>query len=334
MSTTTQKSKKNSTTSAPKCKQDKGATMPEQQSNDSSEQTFESPVQQSNPTLLATSDEVFTIEQVNIFDRACHIIDDAQARSEGLAEAIASQLYRIDASALYKIRGYTSMKSFASERFGISAGTCSDSINTYKRFGILQGADGIRDEYKDYKFSTLMLIKKLSDSDIERVGINPTMGRSDIKMALEHLKELQIEDKQKKAVIEHINLLIENIILHIPAEEFANELTDRFGDAVKSIITMELEQVKEVEAYVVSRLREVDPNNSNLPDLEELEEESSTAEPEEESSTAEPNETPNSMPTKTVNIAGKSKEDVLKELEALLDGVSSGEYDICITSLV
>lgn len=139
---------------------------------------------------------VFSNNDIQQYENVCSVIADCQNKSDGLAERIAGQLYICSRKELYKIDGFTSMGEWATSKFEISPGTCSDAINTYSRFGSKDVIGEIDDKYKEFMFSTLIAMKKLSDDEIEELGINPLMSRSQVKKILESRKEL--EDRKAK----------------------------------------------------------------------------------------------------------------------------------------
>lgn len=117
---------------------------------------------------------------------------EIQKRSEGLVQRTAYLLWIVDSTQAYKTIGYKNTASYAKEVLGInSKGSVSDAINTYARFGETGVIDWeaetsgrIKQEYGDFNFSTLMRMKKLSDSEIQAIGITPDMSRSQVVKAI------------------------------------------------------------------------------------------------------------------------------------------------------
>lgn len=121
-------------------------------------------------------------------------IKEAQGKAEGLAETIAANLYIIQHNKLYEIDDYTNIYDFAKERFDISRGTVSDAIGVFERFGNKETYE-IHHKYSEYNFSTLMRMKKLSDEEIEKAGINPTLSRKEVIAAIEVLKDATAKER-------------------------------------------------------------------------------------------------------------------------------------------
>ena len=122
------------------------------------------------------------------------IILDAQERAEGLAERIAGQLYIVNINKLYELEDCKTTAEWADKEFGISKGTVSDAVNTFARFGDMDNKDRIAEKYSQFMFSSLIKMKGLSDEQIDRAGILPTMSRKQIVDAISALKVL--EDKE------------------------------------------------------------------------------------------------------------------------------------------
>lgn len=125
-------------------------------------------------------------------EQAKRIIMECQNKSEGIAEQISKQLYLVHKDKLYKMDNYNSMGLWANEMFGISQGTCSDAIAVFKRFKN-DVVDEIDSRYRDYTFSSLITLKKLSDEEIKKLEINPDMSRKKIKIIIKNY----LEEKKK-----------------------------------------------------------------------------------------------------------------------------------------
>lgn len=158
-----------------------------------------------------TNDEImnavvtFTKSDIDTLRRAENRIADAQSKAEGLAEMIAGQLYIVYKKGLYKIDEYKNMAEWANDRFNIAKGTCSDAINTYARFGDMDKIGKIADDYSQYKFSTLIAMKGLSDEDIEKIGIDPTMSRAKVKELIAGYKAIADTQKEREEIMNDIN---------------------------------------------------------------------------------------------------------------------------------
>lgn len=131
---------------------------------------------------------VFSTQDINKLEECSRNIIEAQMKSDGLAETIAANLYIIHRKKLYEIDDFKNIYDYAKERFDISRGTVSDSIGVFERFGNKE-AYKIEGKYAEYNFSTLMRMKKLSDEEIEKCGIGPTMSRKEVIACIEKLKD-------------------------------------------------------------------------------------------------------------------------------------------------
>lgn len=156
---------------------------------------------------VASVERTFTEAEFQKYARAQEVIAECQLKSEGLAERIAGQLYIVSKSELYRIDNYSSMGEWAADKFEISKGTCSDAINTYERFGDKDKIGVIADKYADFMFSSLIAMKKLTDEEIESIGIKPTMSRAAIKAAIEARKLLEAKEAERPNLYKQIDAL-------------------------------------------------------------------------------------------------------------------------------
>lgn len=140
-----------------------------------------------NPQELQQVSVVINAEYERL-EQAKRIIVECQNKSEGIAEQISKQLYLVNKDKLYKMDNYNSMGLWANEMFGISQGTCSDAIAVFKRFKNDE-VDEIDSRYRDYAFSSLITLKKLSDEEINKLEINPYMTRKEIKIIIKNYLE-------------------------------------------------------------------------------------------------------------------------------------------------
>lgn len=141
-----------------------------------------------NNTVEKNELSVFSTKDINKLEECSRNIIEAQMKSDGLAETIAANLYIIHRKKLYEIEDFKNIYDYAKERFDISRGTVSDSIGVFERFGNKESYK-IEGKYGEYNFSTLMRMKKLSDEQIEKAGINATMSRKEVIACIEKLKD-------------------------------------------------------------------------------------------------------------------------------------------------
>lgn len=234
----------------------------------------------SKKTESTMVERAFSQDELRLLENAKNTIFEAQRASEGLAEKIASQLYIIYRKELYIAEGESNMGTYAQKMFGISKGTCSDSINTIERFGV-QGV--LQDKYREYKFSTLMAMKKFTDEQIERAGINPTMSREQVRAALTAIEEK--DNYHKDALNDLFEMAsMAKSVLGINASDIKNHLTS-VAPALKEVnyAGLTTDEILDCFENLRDMIAEKDPSVFAEPDEDEEEEESSAVEPEENS---------------------------------------------------
>lgn len=303
-------------------------------------------------TTTATVDNkkvVAEIENMSVFSksdkdtlaRCISNIEVAQRQSEGLAETIAGNLYIINKKELYKLEDYDTIHKFAMEKFDISKGTVSDSINTFERFG--DGVTGrVQDKYSKYNFSTLMKLKKFSDKEIETMGVTPEMSRSQVLKAIESYKE-------NKALIDKTPQLRKDWqasyaalceVMPKPADRVAHVkdvFGDRAGTPVEELTPVELQKAIELtNTLIESIVNDGDDEDENESSTVEQSAAELTVEDQTEEQEAEEEE-PHTYPTRTLHIEpfmqeGKVNMDALSvALLGIIQNVVDHNYDIVIT---
>lgn len=284
---------------------------------------------------------VFSQSDKDTFARCISNIEVAQRQSEGLAETIAGNLYIINKKELYKLEDYDTIHKFAMEKFDISKGTVSDSINTFERFG--DGVTGrVQDKYSKYNFSTLMKLKKFSDEEIETMGVTPEMPRSQVLKAIESYKE-------NKALIDKTPQLRKDWqasyaalceVMPRPADRVAHVkdvFGDRAGTPVEELTPVELQKAIELTNTLIESIvndgGDEDENESSTVEQPAAE---LTVEDQTEEQEAEEEE-PHTYPTRTLHIEpfmqeGKVNMDALSvALLEIIQNVVDHNYDIVIT---
>lgn len=142
----------------------------------------------------APVERTFSNDEHKMFFNLKNDICFAQRDAEGIAQRIAKDLWLIREKELYLIDDFKSITDYAVSVHGISKGTASDAINTYARFHDPDTKE-IAARYSDYTFSTLMVMKKLTDEEIEASGIKPTMSRAKVQEAIKSYNK-GISDKK------------------------------------------------------------------------------------------------------------------------------------------
>lgn len=294
-------------------------------------------------TKLEDGNIVFTEIDRQKFE-ACEMnILDAQSRAEGLAEIVASNLYIVSQNKLYMLDDYKNVHEWAMDKFGISKGTVSDSINTFARFG--DGTTGkLLEKWQDYAFSTLMRIKKYSDEEIAEMGIDATMTRAQVISAIDaHKERLALEAKKPALEKEWLELLSRFYKVVTDSEkrtELINEWCPEMlvkdheitaDEYLKAIALCEafldgIEDAEEQENATAEQEIEMDDNSAVEQEVESND--NSTAEHEEQ----------HTMPTKTLNINSFRKDNgelnkklLLDTLWDMIQKVNISEFDILLT---
>lgn len=152
----------------------------------------------------------FTDEEMKALDLHKTGVIALQNEADGIASQIAYHLHAINAGKLWEIESkadgtaYKGMTDYAVDVFGIAKGTCSDAIATFERFGDKEHGI-IATKWQEYKFSNLMALKKLSDTDIDVAGITANDSKAVIKSKIQTLennkaKLAMLPDKRKQAI--------------------------------------------------------------------------------------------------------------------------------------
>lgn len=251
----------------------------------------------SKKTESTMVERAFSKDELILLEKAKNTIYEAQRASEGLAEKIASQLYIIYKKELYIAEGESNMGSYAQKMFGISKGTCSDSINTIERFGV-QGV--LQDKYREYKFSTLMAMKRFTDEQIERAEINPTMTREQVRAALTAIED---KDSYHKDALDDLFEMtkVAKDVLGINASDIKNHLSS-VAPALKEVNYSDLTTDEILDCFENLRdmVAEKDPTVFVEPD--EDGEENSTVEQKDEVLKAAGEVTQHTFPGKSFTV--------------------------------
>lgn len=280
---------------------------------------------------------VFSQSDKDTFARCISNIEVAQRQSEGLAETIAGNLYIINKKELYKLEDYDTIHKFAMEKFDISKGTVSDSINTFERFG--DGVTGrVQDKYSKYNFSTLMKLKKFTDEEIETMGVTPEMSRSQVLKAIDSYKE-------NKALIDKAPQLRKDWqasyaslceVMPRPSDRVAH-LKDIFGDRagapVEELTPVELQKAIELTNTLVESI----VNDGGDEESSTVEQPTEELTVEDQTEEQEVEEGPHTYPTMELHIEpfmqeGKVNMEALSAgLAEIIQNVVDRNYDIVLT---
>lgn len=287
----------------------------------------------------------FSQNDINRLEQAEMTITACQQQAEGIAETIASELFVVASKELYKITEHKSAADWAGEKFGISKGTVSDAINTFKRFG--DGTTGkLLPKWEDFNYSTLMRMKNLSDEQIKAAGIVSTMSRSQVIDAMKALKVL--EDKQKELPrlekewaeayselskvmeVEDRMKLIQNVVPEFYNKEHTNTPTE-YESLISTVNSAIEELTEQQEDESESGGSAVEQEDNETYDAHVNEQDEQYEEEEEE-------EDLHAYPQNELNINYYRKENgsldkkaLLNDIWELIQGVENNEYDIIIT---
>lgn len=119
---------------------------------------------------VMNDNNILTAEQVELYEmytgmlgETMRTINKAQLRTGALLAVIFDK-------ELYKVRGYDSLLEYAQNEFMYdgSKGQLSDMINTFKAFGDMDTLE-VKEEYKDYSFSQLKLMRKVKSEDLAKI---------------------------------------------------------------------------------------------------------------------------------------------------------------------
>lgn len=190
---------------------------------------------------------VFSQLELDALEAHKRAIIDIDNKREGLAVSLAYHLWDISVKGLFEIETkqdgtpFKGIGDYAEYTFGIAKGTTSDAVNTFERFGNRE-TQSIADKWADYKFSNLMVLKKLSDDEIAIAGITSADSKASIKDKLQHLKIEQskvamLPDK-RKSTVEAWNGIVERLRTrgedNGDVKEFFKECADSFTGKVNN----------------------------------------------------------------------------------------------------
>ena len=314
------------------------------------------------------SGDVFSNEQIEMYENANRVIADSQKASEGLVERIAGQIAYVAKRKLYEVGGYKNIHAWAMEMHDISKGTVSDAVNTFNRFGNPE-TGLLLPEYSDFAFSTLIRMKGLSDEDITKAGIVSTMSRSQVVSAIKSLSEIKsiesknLEDLKIEASLaiekvlgyggndwqEHLKALNEYVAKNYEGKGITTTVygvLDGLRTAEQCEATIEACQTLYPELFESEKEQEEESSavEQQAEFISEIVEEhslesSEESEEEEESSAVEQPEKIESMPVETIdlqlfiNADGKiDKKKFLAEVWNKVQGVFTHDFDLTITN--
>ena len=117
--------------------------------------------------------EVFSAQMEKQYKTFRGKIDGALVTADKCRMTIAGALTVIKEKGLYVVAGYETMQEFAEKEFGYKKASLSDLTTTFAKFGN-PNTGTVLPEWKDYSFSQLKLMKRLTDENLATVTSDMT----------------------------------------------------------------------------------------------------------------------------------------------------------------
>lgn len=145
------------------------------------ERSYKMKKENSNETITEIIEKVtgeventnFSATDYRNYDKFCNAINKDLTKIEGAFLSIATNLYNIYTKELYKIENYENIYDMASEKFGLSRGSCNNYINICKKFGAIDDTSkkctGLLPEYKEYSPSKLAVMRSMPKALLSEV---------------------------------------------------------------------------------------------------------------------------------------------------------------------
>lgn len=128
---------------------------------------------------------LFGKEMVESFNKHGAAVEFALNNIGMNMELLAFNLYWIYMNRAYRIHGFDSIAAYASSRFDMSKSSVYNFISLVERFGERDEKGRLLpcfgEAYKDFSLSKLSLLTGLTDGEIKKLGIVPSMSVRDIK---------------------------------------------------------------------------------------------------------------------------------------------------------
>ena len=145
--------------------------------------------------------ELYTAEECKRYANFDARVNNALKMADRSMIELGGALAVIKNEHLYKVDGYKSIGAYATERFGISKATVSDAINTFVEFGDVTTGE-IREEFLDYTFSQLKLMRRLPES--ARLEVTPDKTAREIQQMINaHNAKLEAHSKDDEVETEN-----------------------------------------------------------------------------------------------------------------------------------
>lgn len=122
--------------------------------------------------------EIITMK-VDEFNIIINRIDENIKTVEKGYLGIAGDVLHLYNTKAYMLADYQNIYDMCNHLYGMSRGMVSNIINVAKRY--FDSNYQLKEEWKDYSFSALVMMKDLTDADIKAIGLTPDMSRRTVK---------------------------------------------------------------------------------------------------------------------------------------------------------
>lgn len=294
--------------------------------------------------------EGLTANDYDIYNRVLHNMTKLTLVNEVMHERIAAQMWIVESKELYKIEGYASTAKWADGLYKLSKSYVSECLKVYRELGNPDMLGALADNWKDYKFSSLITIAGIPKEDRPKVmeNISPTLSRAQIKEAISTYYKA-IEDKEAARKYVKVKALeIEGLKRELSKLMSAGELNDLIASVIPTFftdggfdkedgnLTYDKEAANKLYIELSAKLRELRKQEEEEAEEEGKAEEGKAEEGKEEEGKAEEGkkpEAPHSFPVVKINrnkIPDGNKGILVAVSEILAK--YQGQADILITS--
>lgn len=194
--------------------------------------------------------ELYTAEECKRYASFDARVNNALKMADRSMIELGGALAVIKYECLYMVDGYKSIGAYATERFGISKATVSDAINTFVEFGDITTGE-IREEFLDFTFSQLKLMRRLPES--ARLEVTPdTTAREIQQMINDHNAKLEAHSKEDE--VETENNVEEQSTDSIIEEPKVTKVEDSGNTEPYIELTYSMSEYVEMDAEVLKAL--------------------------------------------------------------------------------
>ena len=151
---------------------------------------------------------------------------------------IAGDVLHLYNTKAYMLADYQNIYDMCNDLYGMARGTVSNIINVAKRY--FDANYQLKEEWKGYSFSALVMMWRYSDEEIKAIGVTPEMSRRETKATIESyfaLPDNGEEDTSEESVEDTSEESVEDTSEE--SEEFTEEekkmLENDHGDIVSTL---------------------------------------------------------------------------------------------------